>query len=73
MEAEQFQESPYESSSSSDPEEANVTLESESDQSFDLFIEFEHDDLIICYEENIHLPNLEPEISNTAADTETGD
>ena len=75
MESQHFQESSYESSSNSDQDEADVTLESESDQSLDLFIEFEHDDLIISYDENIHWSsrNLEPEILNTAPVTETGE
>ena len=74
MESQQFQESTYESSNNSDLEEDDVTLESESDQSLELIIEFEHDDLIISYEENIHWshPNLEPEILNAAPVTETG-
>ena len=75
MESQHFQESSYESSNNSDQEEADVTLESESDQSLDLFIEFEHDELIISHEENIHWPsrNLELEILNTAPVTETGE
>jgi hypothetical protein len=71
MESQRYQESTYESNNNS---EVDVTLESESDQSLDLIVEFEHDDLIISYEENIHwsTPTLEPEILN-AAETDTGE
>jgi len=74
MESQPYQESTYENNNNSDFDEVDVTLESESDQSLDLIVEFEHDDLIISYEENIHwsTPTLEPEILNDA-ETDTGE
>ncbi len=75
MESQRYQESTYESNNNSDFDEVDATLESESDQSLDLIVEFEYDDLIISYEENIHwsTPILEPAILNAAPVTETGE